>query len=53
VQSSLHQLQKLVPGFLLHTEIDKYPETEGRLDPQFVENAQKAAREQINNFFNQ
>ncbi|MEO2069231.1 MAG: hypothetical protein ABGX27_06940 [Desulfurobacteriaceae bacterium] len=40
-------------GFLLHTEIDKYPEAEGKLDPQFVENAQKTAREQINSFFSQ
>ncbi|TCK03330.1 Ig-like domain-containing protein [Phorcysia thermohydrogeniphila] len=40
-------------GFLLHTEIEKYPEAEGKLDLQFVENAQTAARKQINDFFNQ
>jgi hypothetical protein len=40
-------------GFLLHTEIDKYPEAEGKLDLQFVEKAQGAARKQINDFFNQ
>ena len=40
-------------GFLLHTEIDKYPEAEGKLDLQFVENAQGAARKQINDFFSQ
>jgi hypothetical protein len=40
-------------GFLLHTEIKKYPEAEGKLDLQFVERAQATAREQINNFFSQ
>jgi len=40
-------------GFLLHTEIEKYPEAEGKLDLQFVERAQATAREQINNFFSQ
>jgi len=40
-------------GFLLHTQIDKYPEAEGKLDLQFVEKAQGAARKQINDFFNQ
>ncbi|GAB6075583.1 Ig-like domain-containing domain [Desulfurobacterium crinifex] len=40
-------------AFLLHTEVENYPEAEGHLDVEFLQKAQKAAREQINNFFNQ
>ena len=40
-------------GFLLHTNVENYPEAEGYLDVEFLQKAQKAAREQINNFFTQ
>ncbi len=40
-------------GFLLHTNVENYPEAEGHLDVEFLQKAQKAARKQINNFFTQ
>ena len=40
-------------GFLLHTNVENYPEAEGHLNVEFLQKAQKAAREQINNFFTQ
>jgi len=40
-------------GFLIHTNLEAYPELSGRTDLDYVKKAEKAARLQIEEFFNQ
>ena len=41
----------VIHGFLIHSDVSKYPEVAGHATVEFVTEAQKAAREQIYNFF--
>ncbi|SMO50150.1 virulence factor lipase N-terminal [Balnearium lithotrophicum] len=39
-------------GFLIHTNLESYPEVQGHTTLEYVERAEKAARRQIESFFN-